>query len=178
MLTQEYLKECFNYDHDTGILRWKVRPQEHFATDRVCKSVNSKWAGHVAGAISSSGYLIVGVNGKRHLVHRVIWPLVCGKWPEFDIDHINGNRADNRLTNLREATRSENRRNCRIRGDNKSGLKGVGFHKKRGKYRARIKADGITTNLGFFSTPQEAHTAYCTAADKHHGQFANHGDQS
>ena len=177
MLTQEYLKECFNYDHDTGILRWKVRPREHFATDRGWRSFNSNDAGHVSGTTYGPGYVGVTINGKRHQVHRIIWMMARGRWPELHIDHINGNRTDNRIANLREATDAENLRNCRIHKDNGTGFKGIHFHKARGKYHAQIMTDGVKEHLGYFSTPQEAHAAYCAASDRYHGAFANHGEQ-
>lgn len=175
--SQEYLLECFDYNQDTGVLRWKVRPREHFATEHGWKISNSQCACHVVGAISDQGYLLVGINYRIYRVHRIIWMMAYGRFTELHIDHINGNRTDNRLANLREATEAENHRNCRISRNNKSGFKGISFHKRSGKYQAAIRTDGARTHLGYFSTPQEAHAAYCAAADKYHGQFANHGDK-
>ncbi|MCI0598731.1 MAG: HNH endonuclease [Beijerinckiaceae bacterium] len=93
-----------------------------------------------------------------------------GAWPIAQIDHINGDRADNRFLNLREATRTENAWNAKLRSDSHSGFKGVRRHKRR--WCAYIKVSGKQKHLGSFATPEEAHDAYCRAAREHHGQFA------
>lgn len=172
----EYLTECFSYDEKTGVLRWKERPRKHFSTDRGWRCFNSNDAGNEAGTVTGNGYKVVTLNSRRRQVHRIIWMMAYKSWPALHIDHINGNSGDNRLENLRQATDAENLRNCRIHRDNKTGFKGIHFHKARGKYHAQIMVGGTKIHLGYFLTPEDAHAAYCTAADKYHGAFANHGE--
>lgn len=174
MPSQEYLKECFNYDPSTGVLVWKYRPIQHFKDARAHKIWNTKFLGKVAGTAQSDGVKIT-LSTLRTMAHRVIWKLVFGAEPAMLIDHKNGNPLDNTLSNLREASYTENNRNRKIIAC-KVGLKGVVLRKDSGKFRARINVGGGNKWLGTYSTPEEAHQAYCTAADKYHGIFANHGN--
>jgi len=171
----DYLRECFDYDPDTGVLRWRVRPAEHFKTMKAMKIWNTRRAGDAAGAKDERGYLRVQVNHQLYWVHRIVWLLVLGVAPKGEIDHINENKADNRVCNLREANKASNMQNRGAQRNNTSGFKGVSYHKQRGKWTARIAVDGEQTYLGLFTTKAEAHTVYCAAADKLHGAFANHG---
>jgi len=98
-----------------------------------------------------------------------------GKFPPNDTDHKNGIRDDNRWTNLRAATKNQNMANMRKHRNNKSGFKGVSFHKESRKWVAFIQLNGKNKSLGYFKKPIEAHKAYCEVADKHHGEFSNHG---
>lgn len=96
--------------------------------------------------------------------------------PHEQADHINGNGLDNRRENLRLATKSQNNANRRISKNNKSGYKGVSWHKASGKWVAGIKVNGKSINLGGYDTPEQAHKAYCDAAIKYFGEFANFGE--
>lgn len=135
--------------------------------------------GKAAGTRLKNGYwhICVSVNGvkRRFLAHRLAWFLAHGRWPEEDIDHINGDRSDNRIANLREASRSENLQNAAMRSDNTSGVKGVYFNKARGKWQAYIRLDGKQAYLGIFTELADASLAIHEAREKHHGTFANHG---
>jgi len=112
-----------------------------------------------AGSITGKGYLIFSIKGKRVFAHRLAWFLTYGDWPLDAVDHINGDRLDNRIENLREASNTQNRQNMRkSRKDNS--LKILGVSTCRGKYQARIKANGVRYNLGTFETPEEAHQVY------------------
>ena len=103
-------------------------------------------------------------------MHRMI-----NNTPEgFDTDHISGNKLDNRKSNLRTATRSENVCNRKVRPDSSTGVKGVRFHKQHKRYQARITKNKKQIHLGYFSTPETAHAAYCEAAKKLQGEFAHH----
>lgn len=142
------------YEPDTGLLRWRVNAS------------NRRAAGAVAGCkCKTSGYVLVRVDGRLHRAHRLIWLMVHGDFPALDVDHINGDRADNRLANLRLATRSENLQNMR-RGRGESGL--LGAHTCRGRWRSAIQVAGVSRNLGCFETAQEAHHAYLAVKQQVH----------
>lgn len=114
------------------------------------------------------------MDGVRHslYVHRLAWALHYGAWPKNEIDHINGVKSDNRLSNLREANRSENQRNVGKKASSSSQLKGASFHKKHRLWRARIRHDGASLHLGWFNSEEAAHAAYAKAANRLHGAFA------
>lgn len=118
----------------------------------------------------NKGYFRIRVDQKLYYAHRLAWLYVYGKWPKEEIDHINSNRLDNRLINLREATRTENLRH-KPTPKGISELKGV--TKARQKWRAQCKVNGITHYLGVHATKEEAHEVYKVFALKHHGQFAS-----
>ena len=126
-------------------------------------------AGDEAGAVAPNGRLYVQVNGKKHLVHRVIWFLHHGDCPEF-LDHIDGNPLNNRIENLRPATKAQNAMNRKVKSDNQLGVKGV--VKRHNKYCANIWIGGKSLFLGMFHTIKEASDAYKLAASKHFGEFA------
>lgn len=137
--------------------------------------------GRPAGTLDSHGYwqFSVCVNGVGKILraHRVIWLLAHGSWPKEDIDHINGDRADNRLVNLREASRSENNCNRAMRANNSSSVKGVCFHKGAGKWMAYIQSERNRIHLGLFANLADAECAVRVARERIHGKFANHGAQ-
>ncbi len=106
------------------------------------------------------GYVQVRIGGETYLGHRLAWFLVHGEWPEV-IDHINGNRADNRLANLRNVTQAENTQNVlRARSHNSTGFLGVSFESDRGKFVAAVGHEGKRHVVGRFNTAEEAHHAY------------------
>lgn len=148
-ITAEEARERFHYDAETGVLTWKSRSVPRSRV-RV---------GGVAGCSDKDGYRIVKVNNRNCKVHRLIWLMVTGEWPKFEIDHINGNASDNRFTNLRDVPHSINTQNLqRARKDNKLGLLGV-VRKSSGKFEAQINSGGIV-HIGTFPTAEQAHTAY------------------
>jgi hypothetical protein len=157
MLTQERLMAVLVYDPSTGVFAWSApRPKV--------------WVGKHAGGLNEDGYRKIRIDGRKYFAHRLAFLYMLGQWPVAEVDHKNGFRDDNRWTNLREATRSENNRNASRRGDNSVGLKGV--YPMRGKYVASLQADKKRRFLGTFDCPAAAHFAYIVAADKHHQQFA------
>lgn len=107
--------------------------------------------------------------------HRLAWFFMTGEWPILDIDHINGDRSDNRWSNLRLANDSQNGANKRRYKNNKSGFKGVIWDARHKRFKAQLKKDGKVLNLGRYHTAEEAHEAYCKAAATLHGDFANSG---
>lgn len=157
ILTQDELKSQLHYDPITGIFT------------RLTKA-GSAMIGDVAGYMQD-GYIKIRVGKKRqNLAHRLAWFYVHGFWPKKFIDHKNGIRDDNRLVNLREATKSQNQQNIKkANADNLStGLLGASLHKPSGKYSSRISINGKNVNLGMFATAEEAHQNYLTTKRKHH----------
>lgn len=118
---------------------------------------------------NAAGYLVVWVNKKLLRVHRIIWYMMTGQWPSKQIDHINGNRSDNRWCNLREVTHTENQQNQKKPSkNNKSGYLGVSWCTQKLKWRANLYINSKQTHLGFFDDPKEAHECYLTAKKTHH----------
>lgn len=147
------IKEMLSYDCETGV-------------------ITRKDTGRVLGRAHSSGYTTIYIMGKHFLAHRICWFLHYGEVPESCIDHINHNKTDNRICNLRKATIAENLRNRNRQLNNTTGFKGVSKISKTGKFRAQIKFNGKKKHLGCFLTADAAHDAYKSAASKLHGEFA------
>ena len=160
-MTQDELKELLDYAPETGIFRWKIYKNQ------------SAKIGDVAGTLCSNGYRHININRKRYLEHRLAWLYIHGEWPKKEIDHINGIKDDNRIENLREATRSENECNKTKRRDNTSGYKCIGWNKAAQKWCARIQIYNKRKHLGLFDSKEEAYAVYCKAAKELHGEFAN-----
>ena len=167
--SQEYLRECFDYDPETGALTWKHRPRERFQDDGHMKTWNTRYAGKAAGARSTAS-IIVGIDGELWIAARIIWRLVTGKQPD-EVDHKDNDPFNNRWGNLREATSSQNKMNRR---KHRGPLpKGVGYANGGPRFFAQISAGDIYEYLGTFSTAEEAHAAYCRAMERLHGEWAN-----
>lgn len=163
--------ELFTYNAETGDLTWKPRPEHLFSKERFCRRWNTRYAGTVAGCLNTGGYVQVLINKRPHLAHRVIWEMENGPIPEGgQIDHINGTVADNRRSNLRLATRSQNCRNRKLNKNNKHRLKGV--YRLGNAFAAQIRVGGVNHYLGYFGTKGLAAVAYAKAAIRYHGQFA------
>lgn len=182
---QSLLLKLLRYDPETGKLYWRER-EIHLFTDgpknsALCKmrSWNSRFSGSEALAyVSSQGYLIGDVLNVGHKSHRVIWKMVTGEDPTI-IDHINGNRRDNRFCNLRAVTPSDNSRNTSTYKSNSSGAVGVDFieavhGQRRAYWRARICVDNRLITIGSFTTKEDAIRAR-KAAERKFGFHPNHG---
>lgn len=159
MITQEYLKSILNYDPETGFFTWKVRLAAATLIDGD------------AGWYNKDGYLIIQIKGKGYPASHLAWLYVTGDWPKDEVDHENLIKSDNRWKNLREANRTENMYNTPTYKNNRLGIKGVGFHKVSGKFRARINVNGKSKDLGLFNTPEEAKEAYDKIATLERGKF-------
>jgi len=152
------LRQFLDYDPEAGKLVWRERLPVHFTDGvysavRCCKSWNRLNAGNQAFTnIMGIGYAKGSVNGRLLLAHRVIWAIVTGEWPQGDIDHINGNRSDNRWVNLRDVSHAINLRNASGKSNNTSGATGVSYRTDRGKWRARVMVDGRERSLGSFDS--------------------------
>lgn len=169
--TVERLRQVLRCDPEAGKLYWLPRGIDEFPRPRAGMMWNTRYSGKEAlYSFNPPGYLSGSIDAKRCLAHRVMWALVHVAWPA-EIDHINGIRTDNRISNLREATRSQNRCNS-LSPRNTSGYKGVWFHKQYGKWEASINMNKVRRRLGYFDTPEEASAAYVEAAKKYHGEFA------
>lgn len=165
-LTAERLRELLHYDVDAGIFT------------RLIRSTNSVQIGDVAGSINSNGYHKIRVDGVEEFSHHLAWLYVYNVWPKDQIDHIDGNRANNRIVNLREATPAQNMQNQhKARRDSDSGLLGAYFDKKGNCWCSQIKSNGKSYGLGSFDTKEDAHLAYLAAKSKLH-EFGNLGAPS
>jgi hypothetical protein len=160
MITREYLTSILNYNADTGIFVWRYR-------NDVSKNV---WAGKQAGSLRGQGYTKICIKGKWYAAHRLAWLISYGDNPPGNIDHINGNRTDNRLLNLRIADKSQNGANRGRNSNSTSGIKGVGFDGRR--WVAQIGHRGKKHFIGRFDTAQQAKDAYAAAAKRLFGDFA------
>jgi hypothetical protein len=149
-LTAEIARERWDYDPKTGVLRWKIK-------------LSNVKVGDVTGYESNGGYLQVGWDGKIYLAHRIIWLIVHGEWPPEQLDHINGDRTDNRLVNLRCVSNRQNSLNKeRHRKGNLQGAYRLNRNLK-SPWKAIIQIDGERKHLGYFPTEQQAHEAYLAA---------------
>ncbi len=155
-LSAETVQLLFSYDAATGVLRHKRR---HGVIE-----------GATAGTTNNRGYISVKVHQRSYLGHRVVWLIVTGVWPSKEIDHINGDKKDNRFCNLREASRRENVANA---GARRGGLKGAYWNKTLMKWHSHIRDDGRLRHLGWFDTEELAHVAYVDAARTVFGEFAH-----
>ena len=167
------LRQQLRYDADTGKLFWLKRDVGFFASEWAWKVWSKRFPGKEAFTCPNShGYLHGSIMGKDVLAYRVIWALHYGAWPEHQLDHIDNDRANNRISNLRDATNSQNHMNKPASSANNSGFKGVDWSKKDKVWRARIKVRGKQIHLGHFSCVNEAAKAYAKASTVYHGEFA------
>lgn len=155
MLTADRLREVLSYE--AGIFRWR-------------RSRGPRRAGSVAGCSNVEGYVVICIDGAHHYAHRLAWFYVHGEWPQGEIDHRDMCKANNKIENLRDATRSENNAN---RGSQRvDRLKGAVWHKKAGRWMSSIQVKGRPVYLGLHDTEEAAHAAYLAAAKEHYGDFA------
>lgn len=155
MITKELAHELFTLDEDTGDLYWKVQQ-------------GKARIGVKVGRVAFNGYVTTSYKGKKMYAHRVVFLMVHGYLPKA-IDHIDGDKTNNRPANLRAATYAQNHQNIRrAMSSNKSGYLGVYYNKVRQKWQAAIQVAGKAMYLGLYLTPEEAHNAYIEAKRKHH----------
>ena len=178
--SQTYLQECFDYDPETGILRWKTRPLSHFtdgdvySAERLHANRNGRCAGKIAGCVVelSTGYKScrVSLDGKGQIIARIVYKMIYGVDP-VEVDHGDLDSTNNKLLNLRESNINGNRQNRKLFNGSSTGYKGI-TKTPYGKYQARISKLGKCISLGNFDTPEEAHAAYCEASSRLHGKFS------
>lgn len=158
------LREILDYDPLTGVFRWKARPDGP-------TQWNNRWAGKEAGSIDGMyGYRLIGLFGKTYRANRLAWAYIHGRWPAGVIDHVNGIRTDNRISNLRDVSKSVNGQNQRTatRKNRSTGLLGATFDKRKKKFRADINVNGKARHVGYFATAEAAHLAYLDAKRRLH----------
>jgi hypothetical protein len=160
-ITHSELLSIIHYDPTTGVFTNKVDRGAFFAGERAGSRRPDKM-----------GYLKISLRCDRIYLHRLAWFYVHGVWPNGDIDHIDGVKSNNAISNLRVATRSENTCNKGPTRRNTTGYKGVSYDKRRKKYVAHIKKDYRSIGLGRYDTAQEAYAAYCSAARALQGVFS------
>ena len=175
------LRQLLRYEPETGKMFYRTAPEWMFddgpklAANKRC----SKWNKNNAGKLAFStkhpiGYLVGAVFGRKIYAHRAAWAVQHGEWPAAEVDHKNGCRTDNRLSNLRSVTKAENTRNKFMSSRNASGYTGVAWREDTQKWRAHIGADGKTLHLGVFETLQDALRAR-KAAEAERGFSKRHG---
>ena len=167
-VTQERLKLLLDYDPQTGHFTWKTRTvKTHF--DVIW---NKRFSGKRAGHSHKMGYIVLCVERAKIMAHQAAWAYQSGDMPAGDIDHVNGIKSDNRICNLRVATRSQNMANTSRRSSNTTGFKGVTMDRRTGRYIAAVHPNGKKRHLGVFDTAEAAHDAYVAGALKYYGEFA------
>jgi len=166
ILTQAELKSFAHYDPETGVFT------------RTRRTANCTHIGDIIGTPHSDGgsctYVVAKLRFKFYKMHRLAWLYMTGDWPKNQIDHIDGGKANNRFSNLREATHAQNKSNTPVQQNNTSGYKGVSHKNRKSPWVARIMFAGKSVWLGSFQTKELAYAAYCEAADKHHGEYAHY----
>jgi len=172
-MDEDYLRfnEKFYYRPETGEVIWKVRPENN-SHDKRC---NTTHAGKPLSYKTDGGYIRVNLHGSVYYAHRIAWLLYTGRWPRYEIDHINGDRSDNRIENLREVNSSGNSKNLGMRYDNSSGYNGVYKHPSwKDKWVTYLKMNGKNTYLGGFNSAEAAYE-YRRKVEKENGYHENHG---
>jgi hypothetical protein len=147
MISQSNLIETLDYSPTNGVFTWKVRR-------------NGIQRGSIAGWVSASGHLQITINGKHYYAHRLAWLYVHGYLPSGQIDHINRDKLDNRISNLRDSSHSENQWNVGLKNTNTSGFKGVSYAYRQKKWRAAITTNKKSKHIGYFDTKERASIAY------------------
>ena len=153
-LTAERLRKALDYDPDTGIFTRRY-------------TQGGRKIGDAAGSTSVHGYRVIKIDGRQYRAHRLAWLYVHGRWPRDQIDHINRDKTDNRIANLREATNGQNNANVGASRRNLRGVRGVGTHHS-GKYLAYFRGK----SLGLYSTAKEAESVSRAARERAYGAFS------
>lgn len=174
-ITPQYLREAVDYDQYTGQMYWRIRPLHHFKNQRGMTQTNAARAGKPAfDCPHTQGYLHGRINNKLMFAHRVAWAIFYGKHPDGEIDHLNHDRKDNRIENLRLVDRLSNGKNLSMPISNKSGIIGVHWANIAQRWCAQIRVDNKIKHLGYFKNMEEAANARRMAEIKY-GFHENHG---
>jgi hypothetical protein len=163
LVTPKRIRELLDYDPETGALTWRVRKK------------GGRGFGGAAGGPGNSGQIRIGIDGHRFEAHRICWVHYYGRWPGGNVDHRDLVRTHNWITNLREATHSQNLCNRGKTKSNTSGFKGVFWSKQKNKWAVRIVLHKRSRHFGFFTEKGEAAERAATAYREMHGDFAHDG---
>jgi hypothetical protein len=157
-LTAERLRELVNYDPDSGLFFRLKKPFRGFGS-----------IGDQLGILTKFGYLVFRVDGTQHRAHRLAFLYMTGAWPDSVIDHMDGDRTNNKWSNLRSVSESVNQQNRRAaQKGNSSGVLGASYSSRKRKWRSSIRVNGKWVGLGYYSTPEDAGNAYLVAKRKFH----------
>ena len=162
-ISHERLLQILRYDPETGEWTWLFRP------DRPAR-FNNRWAGRRASSVHTGDAVVIRADGKIYYANVLAWFYMTGSWPEHEVDHRDLDRSNNRWSNLRHATRSQNQGNVGPQSNNKLGIKGV--FKKGRRFIAKIQCQGGQQTIGIFDCPYEAGAAYRKRAIALFGEFA------
>lgn len=164
-LSAEFLRQVLAYDPDTGVFTWRRRGR---ADDMTMRIWNDRFAGKVAGYVSARGYRAIGVLNRLYPAHRLAWLYVYGTWPTQQIDHINRERDDNRIANLRDVSNTDNAWNKNTQRRSSTGVTGVTEYSWHGRLRyvARIRHQRRLIHLGYFDTVSAATAARIEAEQR------------
>lgn len=174
-LTFNVLWEILNYDLGTGKLFWRERPRKYFKSEGSWKAWNKQYPGKEAlNTDDTYKYKQGRIFGKLHLAHKIIWMMCFEKWPDGEIDHIDKDRSNNRLTNLRDVTHLDNMKNLTVFSSNTSGVSGVKFYKALSKWMVTINVNKKRLHLGYYTDFDEA-LRVRKAAEIIFGYHPNHG---
>ena len=154
-INQDFIKSKLNYDPETGIFTWK-----------------RKKVSNTAGYLQKDGYIRFNFNNKHFRAHTLAWLYMYGEYPSQHIDHINGNPSDNRISNLRLCTRSQNMHNRKVNKTNKLGIKGVCWNKRIKKFHVQISLNGKVNHIGYFEDLELAELVAIESRIKFHKEFA------
>ena len=173
----DYLRQLLIYNENTGVLIWRPRSVEAFkdggkTAQHSCNAWNSKFANKPAGCVGAGGYVFIRFDDVLYRAHRIAWKMVYGLDAPADIDHIDGDRTNNKLSNLRLATRTQNCGNRDLSVKNRSGFKGVSWYSKDKKWVAELTYEKKRVFRKYFNDPEEASKAYQEAAEKYYGEYA------
>jgi len=167
-LTAIYVRSLLSYDPADGKFVWRPRPREMFQKACAHGVWNRRYAGAPAGMSDRAGYVTIKIGRSGYKAHRLAWLYVNGVWPVSEIDHINGERGDNRIANLRECTRAENCQNKSAKRTSRASHIGVGWNSACNKWSAQICCNGKQYYLGVFKRQEDAARAYAEAKARLH----------
>jgi hypothetical protein len=173
----DLLRKLFRYDSVSGKLYWRERTPDMFTNEKklavkFSKLWNTRYADKPCGYYRN-GYLNTAIFGKEYFVHRIVWAIHTNKkLSDYEIDHINGKRDDNRIINLRIVNKNQQNKNLSVRNDNTSGIKGVSYDKNRKQWEAKIQSDNKKIFLGRFKIIEDAIAARKQAEQKYFGEYS------
>ena len=175
MIVAALIREIIHYEPESGVMTWHPRSLNWFPSARIMKGWNSRLAGKSAlDCRDAYGYRVGRIQNRMYKAHRVAWAYYYGEWPEKHIDHVNHDRADNRIENLRAVDSAGNQRNMARFRTNTSGVTGVYWHKGSEKWTAQVSVEGASQYLGIFPTLDDAANARASA-ERLYGFHENHG---